>query len=325
MKTPKLSIIIPVFNAEKYLQHCLESIISQSFDDWECLLIDDGSQDSSREICDGFAVRDKRFLVFNKQNGGPSAARNLGLERATGEWIYFCDADDEVLLDGLKIMVAETSEKVDLVNAGYTAMCEDGSHSRCVPQNPATIIDRNEMVHRLLIDSKYLYQGFLWCKLFRRATIESLHLRFKEDIYFNEDRLFTLCYLCHSRGKVFFMSSLVYRYIEHNEGAMGSLMSRYNPKFESDLQATLLMLEEVKKVGCPRTIVNEWCREAINSYNRICYLSQRSKCYDEEKFKDFKNQLMAAVGIRFYYLDKLFYQVPQRIIRKIARTVWRKF
>lgn len=94
MNSPKISIIVPVYNVEDYLRQCLDSIIAQTFTDWECLLIDDGSPDKSGSICDEYAEKDSRFRVFHTPNGGVSSARNLGLDNARGEWITFIDADD---------------------------------------------------------------------------------------------------------------------------------------------------------------------------------------------------------------------------------------
>ncbi len=91
---PKVSIIIPVYNVEKYLPECIASIIAQDFPDFECLLIDDGSTDGSGALCDNYAVKDSRFRVFHQENQGVSAARNRGIAESTGEWIYFIDGDD---------------------------------------------------------------------------------------------------------------------------------------------------------------------------------------------------------------------------------------
>ena len=90
----QISIIIPVYKAEKYINRCVDSILAQTFTDWELLLINDGSPDNSSSICDLYAARDSRIKVFHKENGGVSSARNLGLEKATGEWITFVDSDD---------------------------------------------------------------------------------------------------------------------------------------------------------------------------------------------------------------------------------------
>ena len=91
---PIISIIVPVYNTEKYLDQCIQSVLAQTYTNWELLLIDDGSTDSSGAICDKYAAEDNRIRVFHKENGGVSSARNLGLDNAQGEWISFVDADD---------------------------------------------------------------------------------------------------------------------------------------------------------------------------------------------------------------------------------------
>ena len=101
MNNKKVSIIVPVYNVEKYLQRCIESILTQTETDFELLLIDDGSKDKSGLICDEYAQKDKRVNVIHKENGGVSSARNLGIEKANGEWICFIDADDYVRQDFL--------------------------------------------------------------------------------------------------------------------------------------------------------------------------------------------------------------------------------
>ena len=94
MNKPMISVIVPVYNAEKYLQRCVDSILKQSFTDFEVLLIDDGSHDRSGELCDEYGEKDNRVRVFHKENGGVSSARNVGLDNASGEYISFVDADD---------------------------------------------------------------------------------------------------------------------------------------------------------------------------------------------------------------------------------------
>lgn len=101
MKNPTISVIVPVYKAEKYLTHCIDSILNQSFTDLELLLIDDGSPDRSGEICDKYARKDSRIRVFHQQNGGVSRARNNGLAHAQGQYVVFVDSDDRTLPDYL--------------------------------------------------------------------------------------------------------------------------------------------------------------------------------------------------------------------------------
>lgn len=96
METPQISIVVPVYNVEKYLERCIDSILAQTFTDFELLLINDGSKDSSGLICDKYAEKDSRIRVFHKENGGVSRARNLGISNARGRWLCFIDSDDWV-------------------------------------------------------------------------------------------------------------------------------------------------------------------------------------------------------------------------------------
>ena len=115
------SIIVPVYNVAPYLRECLDSVLAQTFTDWECLCVDDGSADESGSILDEYAQRDSRFLVFPKKNGGVSAARNLALDNAKGEWICFLDGDDVWDVTFLSEIVKMLhGQKPDLVRIGYT-------------------------------------------------------------------------------------------------------------------------------------------------------------------------------------------------------------
>lgn len=120
-KNPKISVIVPVYNVEKYLRRCIDSILAQTFTDFELLLIDDGSKDSSGEICDEYARNDERVRVFHKENGGVSSARNLGLDNAKGEWVSFVDADDIIYSNNLDILfeVARNNPTINFVIGNY--------------------------------------------------------------------------------------------------------------------------------------------------------------------------------------------------------------
>lgn len=119
---PKISVIVPVYNVEKYLRRCVDSILAQTFTDFELLLIDDGSKDKSGEICDEYAKTDNRVKVFHKENGGVSSARNLGLDNAKGEWICFCDADDWVLSEWLQAFSLLILGNEDIIFSGYISI-----------------------------------------------------------------------------------------------------------------------------------------------------------------------------------------------------------
>lgn len=116
MMHPKISVIVPVYKVEKYLRDCVDSILAQTFTDFEVLLVDDGSPDRSGEICDEYAAKDSRIRVFHQENGGVTSARRLGVENALGEWINFVDSDDTIPKDALNNMyTAAQKDKVDIV------------------------------------------------------------------------------------------------------------------------------------------------------------------------------------------------------------------
>ena len=117
-QTPIISVIVPVYNVEQYLPRCIDSILAQTFTDFELLLIDDGSKDKSGAICDAYARKDPRIRVFHKPNGGVSSARNMGLDNAKGEWIAFVDSDDWVNEDFLANFV-EIDSGEDLLSQGF--------------------------------------------------------------------------------------------------------------------------------------------------------------------------------------------------------------
>ena len=121
---PKVSIIVPVYKAEAYLHRCVDSILIQTFEDFELILIDDGSPDRSGEICDEYAAKDPRIRVFHKENGGVSSARNLGIENMIGEFVSFIDADDELYPNSINALMAEMADDVGSTVGSYQYLVE---------------------------------------------------------------------------------------------------------------------------------------------------------------------------------------------------------
>ena len=123
---PEITIIVPVYNTESFLHKCINSILSQSYTNFELLLINDGSSDKSGEICDKFALKDDRIKVFHKKNGGVSSSRNLGINNAQGKWIMFIDSDDEITHNCLELCINKTNKgPVDLIEFGCCYLTEN--------------------------------------------------------------------------------------------------------------------------------------------------------------------------------------------------------
>ena len=223
-----VSVIIPVYNVEKYLENCLNSIINQTYKDIEIILIDDGSTDSSGDICDVYAAKDQRIKVIHKENGGVSSARNIGLSLATGEYIGFVDSDDyihkdyfEILLRGiskincdLSICSMKTFEGYSNINDEMLQFTEDDFQ----------IFDKDQTFGELL-NNKKIY-GYLWNKLFKKELIIE---HFNEEIHFAEDFLFCSEYVKNIKGAIF-IDCPVYYYRQNRIGSISSGILHYDDK-----------------------------------------------------------------------------------------------
>lgn len=188
---PVVSIIVPVYNVEAYLQRCVDSILAQTFTDFELILVDDGSTDSSPAICDTYAARDARVIVIHKKNGGVSSARNTALGVANGTYVVFVDSDDTVSQKYLEELMQWSA--YDYVTAGFVWQdCNNEWHQRIFPVEETTVNNIRRVPSRYL--GKY-YFGSPWAKLMKRSLIEKNKLRFNETVHCGEDTLFILEYL----------------------------------------------------------------------------------------------------------------------------------
>lgn len=205
---PKISVIVPVYNTEQYLPRCIDSILSQTFTDFELLLIDDGSKDSSGKICDEYAAKDSRIRVFHKENGGVSSARNLGLDNSQGEWIIFVDSDDwiESLLIDSCINLIQKHPKIDIIRYGYY---EEKSSNKYTIRNSKENEITSSLPYFFEKCNNYGYWGYIWNTAFRKELISEL--RFNENINWCEDHIFTYKYFIKCKS-MFLLSLPLYHY-----------------------------------------------------------------------------------------------------------------
>ena len=194
-----ISIIVPVYNTEKFLHRCIDSILAQSYTDFELLLIDDGSKDSSGTICDEYAEKDSRVRVFHKENGGVSSARNVGLDNAKGEWVTFCDSDDYVASCWLQnYHLMENSDK-SVICQGLTRF-QQGKNGindlKIVGFNRGAYNGDVRQVVAMLFDMGML--GWIYIKAFRLKRIKEKGITFDVRQRYREDEKFFLEYLLPS-------------------------------------------------------------------------------------------------------------------------------
>lgn len=186
-KTPSISVIVPIYNSDKYLQRCIDSILSQDFEDFELLLIDDGSTDNSGDICDKYAEKDMRVRVFHKKNGGVSSARNLGIENAKGEWVVFIDSDDWVINS---LWCDNYISDVDMIITSYI----DCRGEDADILYDYIITDDEVAAYLQSTIGRNILRGPI-AKLFKTDIINRNQLRFCEQMQLGEDTLFVRQYL----------------------------------------------------------------------------------------------------------------------------------
>lgn len=216
MTNPKISVIVPVYNVEKYLHRCIDSILAQTFTDFELLLINDGSKDNSGIICDEYAVKDNRIRVFHKDNGGVSSARNMGLDNAKGEWIAFIDSDDWVKPGYLRSMVVHSG--ADMIMSSFEISDDLSIWNNDIDDEAFSICQMSAFLNKYVSTTHF---GTPWCKLYNRDLIGNL--RFNDQISLAEDTIFIFNYMVRVRS-VHTVKDFSYQY---NRGVVDSLSVRY--------------------------------------------------------------------------------------------------
>jgi len=188
-------VVVPVYNVEKYLRECVDSVLAQTFKNFELILVDDGSPDNSGKICDEYAEKDSRVRVFHKANGGVTSARKLGVENARAEWVMFVDSDDEIFPDALEVLFPWTKNPdVDLIEGNVTGRSV-AEKSAPASRGPATLVRNvNALDYAIQIAGlKAIWLVTPWGKILRRETLlKSDALGVSREFWWGEDLLMCL-------------------------------------------------------------------------------------------------------------------------------------
>jgi glycosyltransferase involved in cell wall biosynthesis len=248
---------------ERYLCKCLDSILNQTFTNFELLLIDDGSPDASGQICDGYALRDSRIRVFHKENGGVSSARNSGLDNAKGKWIAFIDSDDWVDSTYLEHLL-EGDEDVELRGMGIITQKHKQKWKKQTPRKELFLIEDFGRFYKLYTSHTLLFGPVI--KLYLLSVINKTNIRFNPSLSFGEDQIFNLQYLSQIK------SISIKNYAEY-----------YYRNTESSLCKNVLpdKYEKLIKI-CEKVILPLWnekrINDIINNYLKTLYLDLYIEC-----------------------------------------------
>lgn len=217
MQNKVVSIIVPVYKVEKYLNRCVGSIVKQTYKNLEIILVDDGSPDNCPKICDEWAKRDNRIRVFHKENGGVSSARNKAIDAATGEYIMFVDSDDYLELNYVEALINAIGENIDLVCCGYKIVNDKNKvieYSTKKYRNK-DILHKPEDFFELVLD--WLFDVSV-NKLFKRDLMGDI--RFDTNLPLGEDRAFNLKYFDRIYNNIVLIDSVGYNYVYNSNSAI---------------------------------------------------------------------------------------------------------
>ena len=230
-KVPLISVVVPVYNVEKYLSRCVESLISQTYENLEIILVDDGAKDNSGRICDEYVKKDNRIKVIHQENKGLSGARNTGIENAHGEYIAFVDSDDYVSEQIYeKLLNYMEKSNADIVMCGYERF--SGEYWSGKQQKEAELI---ELSTEQALENIYSMDGetytVAWNKLYKKAVIDDIRYPLRR---LNEDEYTTYKYIANAKKIVYTKEVLYYYFYNDN-----SITTKQNYVFNTDIYAAL--------------------------------------------------------------------------------------
>lgn len=294
----KVSIIVPIYNTRDRLRICLESILAQDYKDYECLMIDDGSNLDTALIIDEYAKVDSRFIAIHKKNGGVSSARNKGLEIAKGDWICFVDSDDAIKPSHISSFIQTTRPDVDMVLCGYENVLGIGKNEYHTYAN-SLYIGLGE-VKKFIQETDVLWYMIPWDKFFRTDIIHNNKIVFNNNLTISEDRLFVYNYLKFTRG-IITLSNVSYIHKADDEASL----SRRPVSIEMQKTRYKLMVKAKNDLIRSMKISS---KEAImlNSYNENLLVLMLDSGV---KYRD----LLTLIGFDTYVIVKL---IIKRLIHK---------
>lgn len=230
---PLISIVVPVYNVQDYINRCVESLTKQTYKNLEIILVDDGSTDNSPKMCDDLAKKDNRIKVIHKKNGGVSSARNVGIDNAKGEYISFVDSDDWIDETFCEEMYNTLiSNNTDYIMCGYKRVYEDGHMDSFNDDNSIITIDSDTFTNKVLdVEPGY---GFVHMKMLKRDKIGKV--RFNESLKVGEDALFNI-QLCENIDKVTIFSKPLYNYFFNANSLVRKYDSNYVNKYYESMEA----------------------------------------------------------------------------------------
>ena len=285
--TPKVSIIIPIYNSEKYIDKCINNILNQTLKEIEIILVNDGSTDKSEFICKEYKNIDSRIKLVSKENGGVSSARNHGVSIAKGEFITFVDSDDFIELDMCeKLYNVAIKNQCDIAMSGIKVVNNKEISYELTAESK---IYKKEEVYKLFFyNTQPFSPNYAWGKMIRRSICEKV--KFREDIFLMEDALFSMELFLNCTNNIMFLNEYLYNYVQR----AGSESKHFSKKRITSFYA----LEELLNLAS--SINHTYEIEFLKVYSRlILNILQDIICFDFENNKDEYLKISKALNKRY--------------------------
>lgn len=259
----KLSIIIPVYNVEKYIRRCVESIYAQNYDDIEIILVDDGSKDNSGKICDELAEKDRRIKVVHKENCGCSMARNTGISLATGKYICFIDSDDEWFPNILNTLFAKNKYDYDMMIYGAKTVTSDGEllgYERANEERSyRDLKEVRSFLENLLPEERSWGLNYIWNRIYKTSLIIENKISFDTTLNLGEDFVFN-CEVMKHLSSLYVSTDILYCYYKYFQN---QLTMRFR---NNELERRDTMFEAHKNLYCYHGL--------YENYKKNCYIEE---------------------------------------------------
>ena len=308
MNNTKVSIIVPLFNAEKFAKRCIESVLMQTFKNYELILIDDGSKDKTGEICDKYAEKDTRIKVIHKNNGGVSSARNTGLDMAKGEWITFLDADDWIEPNFLLIVDNNSNDSIDWIFAQWRTIWDNGLPNEINNYEQEILFNNWEEIKNIWDNMANMdICRCPWGKFFRRSVIESYKLRFDNSLKYGEDTVFNYEYLINIKGLSLCKKDYSHYIFHQNYGVIAVIKYKCTP------QGITTTRNKIFEIFFNKNIQNlKFERLFFFGFTMMehCYLGKKDEKIRRDYYKgDIQKKLEKHCLSSINYYDRIMYYI----------------
>ena len=301
---PTISVIVPVYNVEPYLRRCVDSILVQTFTDFELILVDDGSPDNCGAICDEYAQLDDRIRVIHKKNGGVSSARNKGLDAAQGKYVMFCDSDDWVEPEWCQLLFQHANEHPGCLIVHSLSRRNSKEDYESGEKNTEEI-DFFELTRRGV--AVYVFN-----RIFFRDIIERIHLRFDESRRYGEDALFTLVYFQYMHPSVYYINQPLYHYCDISTSASHQYYQNWMElHFDMFFLRLRFFSEEQRAAWC-----DEWIYYFVHMFDSV--FDKRNKMPFIEKLH-YNQRMINSKEVR-YCFEHATWKKESKLTKKILMT-----